>query len=247
MRGNRMYMMIGILLGISGVVIGLFIPSTCDKICNKISMRDAEVNKEDVIIYKAGIKEYIWIELVNGLLYISIYTRYILLGKSKCIEDIATTILYCICITVLLCVVVIDWNTFEIPIQFNMIILLLGLIRVGVVFYNSRDWKSIIPYIIGFFIVSGFLYLLYKVSSGRWIGGGDVRLMATTGLLLGWQDILVGFMLGCILGSIIHISIMKVGKKDRMLAFGPYLSLGIALSMIVGDQLIHWYLGFIHL
>ena len=40
---------------------------------------------------------------------------------------------------------------------------------------------------------------------------------------------------------------MKVQDKDRVLAFGPYLSIGIFISMLCGNQIIDWYINsFIH-
>ena len=87
-----------------------------------------------------------------------------------------------------------------------------------------------------------FLLLIFLVTKGRGIGFGDVKLMAAAGLLLGWKLIILSLGLGCVLGSIIHITLMYVKDKDRVLAFGPYLSLGIFISMLYGEQIIEWYL-----
>ena len=98
-------------------------------------------------------------------------------------------------------------------------------------------------YIIGFFAVSGFLYLLFLITKGRGIGGGDIKLMAAAGLLIGWKNIILALGIGCVLGSIIHIILMKVQNKERVLAFGPYLSLGIYIAMLYGNQIIEWYIN----
>ena len=81
------------------------------------------------------------------------------------------------------------------------------------------------------------------ITRGRGIGGGDIKLMAAAGLLIGWKLNIVALMLGCVLGSIIHLSIMAMKKGERRLAFGPYLSLGIYIAMICGEQLVSWYLS----
>ena len=75
------------------------------------------------------------------------------------------------------------------------------------------------------------------------MGGGDIKLMAATGLLLGWQLNIIAFLVGCILGSIIHLTLMAMKKADRVLAFGPYLSMGVYIAMIWGEQLVSWYLS----
>lgn len=148
-----------------------------------------------------------------------------------------TSILYCLCTSALLALSVIDWRTFEIPAAFNIFIGILGIIRL------LTDLEHWYIYAIGLVSVSGFLYLLFLSTKGRGIGGGDIKLMAAAGLLVGWKYIILSLGLGCVLGSIIHVILMKVQKKDRVLAFGPYLSLGIYISMICGNQIIEWYLN----
>jgi leader peptidase (prepilin peptidase)/N-methyltransferase len=131
----------------------------------------------------------------------------------------------------------IDFRIYEIPVGINYFLLVIGLIRVGLDYAN---WSL---YIIGFFVVSIFLYLLYLFSKGKAIGGGDIKLMAAAGLLLGWKNILLAFFLGCIVGSIIHLIRIKIEHADRVLAMGPYLSVGILLAMLYGDWIWTWYLS----
>ena len=91
--------------------------------------------------------------------------------------------------------------------------------------------------------VGGMLAILYYASKGRAIGGGDVKLMAVCGLVLGWKLVLLAFFLGCILGSVIHIIRMKAFGTDRVLAMGPYLSLGVLHAVLWGNTMIQWYMG----
>ena len=97
---------------------------------------------------------------------------------------------------------------------------------------------------IGFLCVSVFLLLLYYVTGGRAIGGGDVKLMAVCGLLLGWKLIIFAFLLGCIIGSVIHLIRMKVSGEGHVLAMGPYLSAGVAIAVLWGNEFLQWYLHF---
>lgn len=172
--------------------------------------------------------QYPVVEATNGLLY-----GIIVFVNGFNIESI----LYCLCSSALLALSVIDWRTFEIPIVFNYFIFALGLIRL---FTDLGHWYN---YVIGFFAVSLFLLILYVATKGRGIGGGDIKLMAVAGLLLGWKLIILSLGIGCILGSVIHLILMKVQQKDRVLAFGPYLSMGIYISMLYGDQIVSWYLN----
>lgn len=172
--------------------------------------------------------QYPIVEGVNGIAYVIMFlANGINLG----------TILYCLCTSALIALSVIDWRTKEIPVGFNIFILLLGLIRLVT---DIGNWSQ---YVIGLFAVSGFLYLLFLLTKGRGIGGGDIKLMAATGLLLGWQLNIVAFLLGCVIGSCIHLALMAIKKVGRELAFGPYLSAGVFVVMIWGEQLVSWYLS----
>lgn len=147
-----------------------------------------------------------------------------------------TSILYCLCTSALLALSVIDWRTYEIPVAFNIFIGILGIIKL------LTDLEHWYVYAIGFLSVSGFLYLLFLITKGRGIGGGDIKLMAAAGLLIGWKNIVLSLVLGSILGSIIHLTRMRLQNEENVLAFGPYLSLGIFISMVYGNQIIEWYL-----
>ena len=108
---------------------------------------------------------------------------------------------------------------------------------------SALDYHNIVSHLIGLVCVSAFLLLIGIISGGRAMGGGDVKLMAAAGLFLGWREVTLGFFLGCIIGSIIHLLLMKFAHKGRQLAFGPYLSAGMIIAMLFGDNLIKWYLG----
>ena len=172
--------------------------------------------------------QYPVIEALNGVLYLIVFYQY---GLS------VDSLLYCLMFSALLALSVIDFRTFEIPVGFNYFILTLGLIHVATDFQN---WAS---YVIGFFAVSAVLYLIVIVSGGRAMGGGDVKLMATCGLLIGWKLIILSFLLGCILGSILHLIRMKVTNEGHELAMGPSLSMGVMIAVLFGNQMINWYLG----
>lgn len=172
--------------------------------------------------------QYPIIEAVNGVLYLLIFA---VNGLNF------TSVLYCLMASALLALSVIDFRTFEIPFGFNVFIGVLGLINI----VTNRENAS--EYIIGFFAVSVVLLILLIVSKGRAIGGGDVKLMAACGLLLGWKLIWIAFLIGCILGSVIHVIRMKLSDADKVLAMGPYLSVGVLIAALWGNDFISWYIG----
>ena len=172
--------------------------------------------------------QYPIVEAVNGLLYIVIF---LINGFNK------ESVIYALFTSALLVLSVIDWRTYEIPIGINIFILVLGSLRVVLDFHHFTG------YLIGFFSVSIPLFLLYLATKGKAIGGGDIKLMAVAGLILGWKLALLAFFIGCILGSVIHIIRMKMAGADRVLAMGPYLSAGLFIALLWGERLIYWYLS----
>ena len=172
--------------------------------------------------------QYPIIEALNGVLYLIVFV---------CCGVSYDTLIYCLLASALVVLSVIDFRTYEIPFGVNVFIACLGLIRI---LTDLSNWKE---YVIGFFAVSAFLYLLYIVTNGRGIGGGDVKLMAASGLVIGWKCNILAFLLGCIIGSIIHILRMRITKADHVLAMGPYLAAGIFICALWGDALISWYLS----
>lgn len=172
--------------------------------------------------------QYPLIEGLNGVLYLLAFYKY---GFS------VESLLYCLLFSALLALSVIDFRTYEIPVGFNYFILALGLVRV---FTDRSNW---LEYLIGLVAVSGVLAIIFYISDGRFIGGGDVKLMAAAGLLMGWKLNLLSFCVGCILGSVIHLIRMKVSGEDHQLAMGPYLAGGIFLTVMFGNEFLTWYLG----
>ena len=170
--------------------------------------------------------QYPLVELLNGLLYVLVVAV-----NGLTIESL----LYCLMFSALVTLSVIDFRTYEIPLGINLFILTLGLVRVAL------DYQNFLNYLIGFLSVSGFLYLLFLLTKGRGIGGGDIKLMAVSGLMIGWKCNLLALAFGCIIGSIIHVIRMKVSKEDHVLALGPYLSVGIMIAALWGYDLIEWY------
>lgn len=177
--------------------------------------------------------QYPIIEAANGLMWLGII---VYCGLS--VEGV----LYCLLSSVLLVLSIIDIRTMEIPLGLNIFIALLGVVRV------VTDYKRWYLYVIGAVLVSGIFLLAgfigEKVLKKESMGGGDIKLMAAAGLLLGAWKIFLAMLIGCLVGVIVHGIMMAVCKKDHQLPFGPYLSAGILLAALFGQPLIDWYLSF---
>jgi leader peptidase (prepilin peptidase)/N-methyltransferase len=183
--------------------------------------------------------QYPIIEALNGLLYVLVFYLY---GFNS-LRVILISSAYCLVISALLVLSVIDFRTNTIPFGINIFIAVMGLFIVSVKYFmDGSNTDILIDHTIGLLSVSLFLLMIYLVSHGRGIGGGDVKLMGAAGLVLGGGLILLAFMIGCVLAAIIHPIRMKINHLNRLLAFGPYLSAGIIISMLFGKQIVDWYI-----
>lgn len=176
--------------------------------------------------------QYPIIEALNGILYVLVCAVNGLNWFS---------LLYCLMTSALLTLSLIDWRTYEIPFGINVFLFFIGIAA------TALDRGNLISHLIGAVCVSAFLEILLLLSGGRAIGGGDIKLMAACGLILGWKQIILAFLLGCIIGSVVHTIRIKVSGAGHMLAMGPYLSAGIFLAALWGNAWIGWYLSLLGL
>ena len=174
--------------------------------------------------------QYFIVEFITGLLFVLV-----LFVKGIT----ADTILIQLLISALLVIGVIDARTFEIPFPVVVFIGILGAIRIAVNYKTfTANWWNIVFGPIAMMVLFG---LIIFISNGRAMGGGDYKLAIAAGLFLGLKQVALGLVLGCVIGSVIHVILMIVKKKGRELAFGPYLGAGFALSALWGNEMISWY------
>jgi len=97
---------------------------------------------------------------------------------------------------------------------------------------------------------AGFgLYALIAVLGRRIfrkdaMGGGDIKMMAMIGAILGWKGVILTTFLGSLSGSVIGIlSVLIRGReKGSLIPFGPFLALGSLITLFYGQEILSWYL-----
>jgi leader peptidase (prepilin peptidase)/N-methyltransferase len=75
------------------------------------------------------------------------------------------------------------------------------------------------------------------------MGRGDLKFLACIGAFLGWRAVLFSVFAGSLVGSLVGLLTLVVGKRvwSAKLPFGPYLALGALLWMFFGEPLVRWY------
>jgi len=75
------------------------------------------------------------------------------------------------------------------------------------------------------------------------MGRGDLKFLAAIGAFLGWRAVLFSLFAGSLLGSIVGLITLVVGKPvwSAKLPFGPYLAFGAVTWMFSGNMFLRWY------
>jgi Flp pilus assembly protein protease CpaA len=93
--------------------------------------------------------------------------------------------------------------------------------------------------VVGAIILGGVPYILFQLSKGSWIGGGDVKLGFIAGLLLGWRYALICFGLMILLSGLSFLLEYVAGKMTdgsyaTRVPTGILWSLAIISCVLIG-------------
>ncbi|WP_319409663.1 prepilin peptidase [uncultured Desulfosarcina sp.] len=102
---------------------------------------------------------------------------------------------------------------------------------------------------IGIVAGGGSLFVVawvYQLITGReGMGGGDIKLLAMIGAMIGWQGILFTLFAASAIGTLVGMLAMIRSGKGMKLAipFGPFLAMGATIYLFFGEALIFWYVN----
>ncbi|MEW6675663.1 MAG: prepilin peptidase [Nitrospirota bacterium] len=180
---------------------------------------------------------YPFVELLNAVLYIMVLWRF---GSGW------HTLIYFVFCSALIVIAFIDLDFQIIPDRITLIGILIGLITGSFLLpdpflrYSALGYKSSI---IGFLVGGGFFYAVAVLSRGG-MGGGDIKMMAMVGSLMGWKSVLLTTFLGSLVGAVFGTFLMLFKGKGRKtkIPFGPFLALGSVITLFYGQEILYWYL-----
>jgi leader peptidase (prepilin peptidase) / N-methyltransferase len=145
----------------------------------------------------------------------------------------------------LVCASFIDLDHMILPDKFTLSGIVIGLIGAAI-----NPEREFLPALYGVLAGGGFLwavaYLYYALRGREGMGGGDIKLLAWIGAVLGWQAVPIVILVSSVIGSIVGI-ILALRTKDGMglaIPFGPYLAGGALLYLLLnGPSWAEWYLS----
>ena len=99
-------------------------------------------------------------------------------------------------------------------------------------------------------VVPWAMFFAINYVSPKALGFGDVRLALLIGFGLGWLGAayaFLGFILASVLGALVGVMLMALGKAGRRtpVPFGTFLAVGAVTAALLGAPVVNWYTGLV--
>ncbi|MGL5328906.1 MAG: prepilin peptidase [Peptostreptococcaceae bacterium] len=181
---------------------------------------------------------YATVEFLTGILFLLVYNKYLISLE---------TLYYLILVSLLVIITFIDIDHYIIPdeiIIFGMVsAFMLNILGIGIPIKESMSGAIICG--------GGMLLLIHLIEfivKKEVMGGGDIKLFTMTGLFLGLQNGLLTVLLSVYVGAIYGVGTIlysKIKKKEynSMIPYGPFISVGVLIALLYGNDIITWYLS----
>ncbi|NHN30737.1 prepilin peptidase [Paenibacillus agricola] len=108
-------------------------------------------------------------------------------------------------------------------------------------------WQYALGFVVGGGVLYGIAWISENMLHKEGMGGGDIKLFAFIGLIVGPGMALFILFIACFLGTIIIGSLLVSGRwsRERHLPFAPFIALGALFVYVWGMDLIELYVQFI--
>ena len=186
------------------------------------------------------------------------------LVKVACLLKFDVTVL-CLRNYIYLCVLYLltltDLDTMTIPDSCHVIAVIVWIASAPLL----MDGHEVLTHVAAGIVFGGGVLLLSllmdRILGKESLGGGDVKLLAVTGLYFGFVGTLFVLMLSCIIGLVFHVLYnRKAGDDDesegggeedsedgdedrKAFPFGPWIAIASAVILFAGEPMINWYMG----
>lgn len=211
--------------------------------------------------------QYPLVELLGGLIFVfvplSLYKLFIIHDSLFIIQ----ASLWLLIFILFLLLSIIDFRNYVIPDSINLSLAGLGIILAGLSQISDYGFKisdfdfSFLGHYSMLFgqieniwsnrfsaalLAAVFFGAIIILTRGRGMGWGDFKLAGALGLIFGWPDILLIFILAFIVGAIAVAPLLLRKQKTMkdVVPFGPFIIIGASLIFFFGKQIIDIYFKF---
>ncbi|MCB0350940.1 MAG: prepilin peptidase [Bdellovibrionales bacterium] len=179
---------------------------------------------------------YPLVEIIMGGLFLGLFLKF---GWSWLLAE------YLLFSFALVIASFIDFDHMILPDVFTLSGIVIGLI--GAALNPDREFM---PALWGVLLGGGFLYAVAAIYSAvrkqEGMGGGDIKLIAWIGAVLGWTSVPFVIISSSLIGSVVGLIVMAKtkGGMSQAIPFGPYLALGALVYIFFGQELSQMYIQF---
>lgn len=192
--------------------------------------------------------QYPLVEAGTGLLFAALVFRLDLLAASY---SLLATIPLLMASSALITIFITDFSARQISDQAILVGVISALFYRILVRFNPAGSGFQLVGLVYDFLGAGsvfvFFQLIRRVTKKRGLGEGDPPLGFFTALLVGAPQVLVQVFFTFVIGGAVGVALILLGKKrlkDRI-AFGPFLVSAAFVTLLFGERLLNWYLGYL--
>lgn len=176
---------------------------------------------------------YMLTELLMAVAFISVVLRY----------DVSfLSLRYLVLLCILLGLSLVDLECYEIPDGFILTGIAWWIATLFLVNAEQSIVEQLKQGLFGGICIGGGMLLLSllfdKIMKKESLGGGDIKLFFMVGLYLGAGVSLLNLIMSCVIGIL-----FAFGLKSKKIPFGPAISTATWISLLIGQNVVNWYIG----
>jgi leader peptidase (prepilin peptidase)/N-methyltransferase len=141
-------------------------------------------------------------------------------------------------LAILLVVVVTDYQFYVIPNEMTGAGLLLGIASVPVLPVTWQD--AALGLLLGVGVLGGLAFGYYKITGRDGMGGGDVKLAAVLGVVLGASGVMLSLFIASLIGTLVALAVLLATRRSLRtpIPFGVFLAPAAGAVLLVGPSTI---------
>ena len=148
-------------------------------------------------------------------------------------------------VVVFVALTVYDMRWQELPDKLVGVAISLSIVLSAIIFIHGIvGWNGLLQVLLSVCIIFGLFWVLFQISDGAWIGGGDVKLAIALGLIVSLpiRAMLVIF-ISSFVGTLFALPRIVRDRKNlkTVIPYGPLLILATIIVFLFGNDITTWY------
>ena len=188
--------------------------------------------------------QYFFVEFCTGILFSLIFLLYLRESDSGVLSVLISLLLPAVLSSVLVVIFFYDLRHKIIPNRLSTLVLIMASVHLLLLYLSRGEFQILYFYAAGGVIPASIIWLLWKISGGRWIGLGDAKLFLGVGMFLTIPQSLSAFVFSFWAGAAYALSslFMQMIRDDSLregekkltmkseIPFAPFIIVGFFIS-----------------